>query len=67
MSAIFGGKKVELRQTVKAVTRFGGRVVFLEFLRKVGFAEKVSGAMRFDWEIRPIAILYRRWRPSRRL
>ena len=50
MSAIFGGKKVELRQTVKAVTRFGGRVVFLEFLRKVGFAEKVSGAMRFEWK-----------------
>lgn len=48
ISAIFGGKKVELRQTVKAVTPFGGLVVFLEFLRKVRFSEQVSGAMPFE-------------------
>ena len=48
ISAIFGGRKVELRQTVKAVTPFGGLVVFLEFLRKVGFAEQVKGAMPFE-------------------
>ena len=47
ISAIFGGKKVELRQTAKAVTPFGGLVVFLEFLRKVEFAERVSRAMPF--------------------
>lgn len=48
ISAIFSGKKVELRQTVKAVTPFGGLVVFLEFLRKVGFAEQVKEAMPFE-------------------
>lgn len=48
ISAIFGGRKVELRQTVKAVTPFGGLVVFWEFLRKVGFAEQVKGAMPFE-------------------
>lgn len=48
ISAIFGGRKVELRQTVKAVTPFGGLVVFVEFLRKVGFAEQVKAAMPFE-------------------
>ncbi|HEX2522824.1 MAG TPA: IS1380 family transposase [Terriglobia bacterium] len=48
ISAIFGGRKVELRQTVKAVTPFGGLVVFLEFLRKVGLAEQVRGAIPFE-------------------
>jgi hypothetical protein len=47
ISAIFGGKKVELRQTPKAVTPFGGLVVFVEFLQKVGFAEQVNRAMPF--------------------
>ena len=44
ISAIFGGRKVGLRQTAKAVTPFGGLVVFVEFLRKVGFAEQVKAA-----------------------
>ena len=48
ISAIFGGKKVELRETPRAVTPFGGLVVFLEFLRKVGYAEQVKGSMPFQ-------------------
>jgi hypothetical protein len=48
ISAIFGGTKVELRQTPKAVTPFGGLVVFVEFLQKVGFAEQVNRAMPFE-------------------
>jgi hypothetical protein len=48
ISAIFGGKKVELRQTPKPVTPFGGLVVFVEFLRQVGFAEQVRTAMPFE-------------------
>ena len=35
ISAIFGGNKVELRQTRRAVTPFGGSVVWVEFLRRV--------------------------------
>ena len=48
ISAIFGGKKVELRQTGRAVTPFGGLAVFGEFLRRVGFAEQVREAMPFE-------------------
>lgn len=48
ISAIFGGKKVELRQTPKAVTPFGGLAVFVEFLGKIGFAEQVKRAMPFE-------------------
>lgn len=48
ISAIFGGKKVELRETMRAVTPFGGLTVFLEFLRRVGFAEQIRGAMPFE-------------------
>ena len=48
ISAIFGGKKVELRQTPKAVTPFGGLAVFVEFLRQIGFAEQVKRAMPFE-------------------
>jgi len=33
-------KKVELRETQRAVTPFGG--VFLEFLRRVGYPQAVS-------------------------
>jgi hypothetical protein len=48
ISAIFGGKKVELRETARAVTPFGGLAVFVEFLRRVGFAEQVREAMPFE-------------------
>jgi hypothetical protein len=48
ISAIFGGKKVELRETARAVTPFGGLAVFVEFLRRVGFAEQVRAAMPFE-------------------
>jgi hypothetical protein len=39
---IFGGQKVSLRETDRALTPFGGVVVFLEFLHKIGLVEKVS-------------------------
>jgi hypothetical protein len=48
ISAIFGGKKVELRSTRRAVTPYGGLVVFGEFLRRVGFAERVRAALPFE-------------------
>jgi hypothetical protein len=48
ISAIFGGKKVELRGTPKAVTPFGGLAVFVEFLRQIGFAEQVKRRMPFE-------------------
>lgn len=48
ISAIFGGKKVELRETPRAVTPFGGLVVFLQFLSQVGYAEQVKGCLPFQ-------------------
>jgi hypothetical protein len=42
---IFGGEKVLLQETDRALTPFGGMVVFLEFLNKIGFVKKVSDCM----------------------
>ena len=47
ITALWGGKKVELRETQRAVTPFGGLVVFLEFLRQVGYREAVSKYLPF--------------------
>jgi hypothetical protein len=46
-TALWGGKKVELRETQRAVTPFGGLVVFFEFLRQVGYREAVSQHLPF--------------------
>jgi len=42
VTSLWGGSKVVLRQTPRAVTRFGGLSVFIEFLGKIGFAQQVS-------------------------
>jgi len=42
---IFGGQKVLLQETDRALTPFGGIVVFLEFLNRIGFVKKVSECM----------------------
>lgn len=47
ITSIWGGRKVELRQTKRAVTPFGGLVVFLEFLRKIGYATAVEQSLPF--------------------
>jgi len=47
ITALWGGKKVELRETQRAVTPFGGLVVFFEFLRRVGYREAVSKHLPF--------------------
>ena len=47
VTALWGGKKVELRETQRAVTPFGGLVVFCEFLRRVGYREAVQEHLPF--------------------
>ena len=47
ITALWGGKKVELRETQRAVTPFGGLVVFMEFLRQIGYREAVSKYLPF--------------------
>jgi len=40
-TALWGEKKVVLRETPRAVTPFGGLSVFIEFLQKIGYAKQV--------------------------
>lgn len=42
---LFDGRKVLLQETERALTPFGGIVVFLEFLNKIGFVRKVMECM----------------------
>ena len=42
---IFGGRRVVLNETDRALTPFGGMVVFLEFLNRIGFVKKVIECM----------------------
>ena len=48
ITALWGGKKVELRETQRAVTPFGGLVVFFEFLRRIGYCEAVREHLPFS-------------------
>src|SRR5262252_6095632 len=48
ITALWGGKKVELRETQRAVTPFGGLVVFFEFLRRIGYCEAVQQHLPFS-------------------
>jgi Transposase DDE domain group 1 len=41
ITALWGRKKVELRETQRAVTPLGGLVMFFEFLRWIGYCEAV--------------------------
>ena len=44
---LFGSGQVLLRDTPKAVTPFGGLVVFIEFLQKLGYAAQVQALLPF--------------------
>ncbi|HKW32838.1 MAG TPA: hypothetical protein VJN92_07520 [Candidatus Acidoferrum sp.] len=48
ITALWGGKKVELLETQRAVTPFGGLVVFFEFLRRFGYCEGVRQHLPFS-------------------
>jgi DNA-directed RNA polymerase subunit N (RpoN/RPB10) len=47
ITSLLGGKKVELRETSRAVTPFGGLVVLFEFLRQLGYCEAVRQHLPF--------------------
>jgi hypothetical protein len=61
ITALWGGKKVELRETQRAVTPFGGLVVFFEFLRQVGYREAVNQHLSFPL-LHPTPSI--QWKPS---
>lgn len=46
-NSLFGSGQVLLRDTPKAVTPFGGLVVFIEFLQKIGYAAQVQAHLPF--------------------
>jgi hypothetical protein len=50
VSALWGEKKVVLRQTPRAVTPFGGLSVFVEFLKRIGFPERVGRDLPVCWK-----------------
>lgn len=45
--SLFGERKVNLKQTPRAVTPFGGLYVLVDFLNRSGYREVLSGAMPF--------------------
>ena len=49
IGALLSNERLILRQTERAVTPFGGLAVFISFLQKVGFVEKVRQHMPIRW------------------
>ena len=47
ITSLWGERKVELRETQRAVTPWGGLVVFVEYLRKIGYVEAVGQHLPF--------------------
>jgi hypothetical protein len=48
ITSLWGERKVELRETPRAVTPWGGLVVFVEYLRKIGYVEAVGQHLPFE-------------------
>jgi hypothetical protein len=46
ITALWGEKKVVLRQTPRAVTPFGGLSVFIAFLQKIGYRQQLPRPQR---------------------
>lgn len=53
---LFGGAKIVLDETPKAVTPFGGLASFIAFLQQIGFAAEIQKALPFAPLISPNAI-----------
>lgn len=47
LSPLFGGAKLVLEETPKAITPFGGLASFIEFLGRIGFTQQVQSALPF--------------------
>ena len=45
ITTLWGEKKVVLRETLRAVTPFGGLSVFIAFLQRIGYGRQVSECM----------------------
>ena len=49
MNALFGGARIELGQTPKAVTPFGGLALFVEFLGRIGWGRVLAEHFPFEY------------------
>jgi hypothetical protein len=49
MNPLFGGASMELAETQKAVTPFGGLAVFAEFLQRVGWTQVLREHWPFQY------------------
>ena len=47
ISPLFGGAKLELEETPKAITPFGGLASFIAFLDRIGYVGQLKGALPF--------------------
>lgn len=47
ITSLWGRKKVELRETARVVTPYGGLLVFFEFLRQTGYVEALKRYLLF--------------------
>jgi len=47
ISPLFGGAKLILEETPKAITPFGGLASFIEFLGRIGYVDQVQAALPF--------------------
>lgn len=56
ITPLFGGAKILLEQTPKAVTPFGGLTSFVAFLQQIGFATEIEKALPFATPTSPNAI-----------
>jgi hypothetical protein len=55
-TALFGGAKIVLAETPKAVTPFGGLCSFIAYLQQIGFGVRVAQALPFPAPSSPNAI-----------
>ncbi len=53
---LFGGAKIVLEETPKAITPFGGLTSFIAFLAQIGFASEIRKALPFPASTSPNAI-----------
>jgi Transposase DDE domain group 1 len=49
MNALFGGARIQLAQTAKAVTPFGGLAIFAEFLGRIGWPQILAEHFPFEY------------------
>ena len=50
LRSLFKDRKINLKETARPVTPFGGLYVFVDFLKGKGYRETLSAAMPFEYK-----------------